>query len=112
MMALIAFGGTFGDPGFSNDSGCELDVDGAADALQRAGYEAFRLPDKYQGRLFHPLDDFIEVHFEADADDPKIINSIDKEINAIVDRRGGIVVESGAIGRDDVPFVDAFDGRD
>ena len=101
LMALIAFAG--------DDS--ELDVDRAADELRLAGYEVFRLPAKYGGRLLIPLDDFIEVHVEG-PDDTKIIHAVMDEINAIVDPCGGCCMECGAIERDHVQFAELFEDAD
>jgi hypothetical protein len=78
LMAFTAFSGE-----------CEgLDVDAAAAELRRAGYEVFRLPDEYRGRLAHPLDDFIEAHIEC-ADDREVRIAIIKDVHAITRRTGG-----------------------
>jgi hypothetical protein len=105
LMALIAFGGV-----------CEnLDVDAAAAKLRQAGYEVFRLPDKYRERLFHPLDDFIEAHIEG-PDDPEVIddvlNAMEREVSAIVDKYGGDCAEWGLVEPDHIPFADVFTGPD
>jgi hypothetical protein len=41
------------------------------------------LPDKYSGRLVHPLDDFIEAIIVG-PNDPKVIDAIINEVEAIV----------------------------
>jgi len=78
LMAFTAFSGE-----------CEgLDVDAAAE-LRRAGYEVFRLPDEYRGRLAHPLDDFIEAHIEC-ADDPRDGSRPGGEAAWLPQRRSGL----------------------
>jgi hypothetical protein len=114
LMASVAFGGGLGDPGSTNDieRDFELDPDLAAAELRQAGYEVFLLPDKYSGRLAHPLDDFIEAVIPG-PNDPKVIDAIMNEIEAIVGRYGGVCFECGPIGRDYVPFAELLkDTRD
>ena len=115
LMATVAFAGDFGDPEYTNDAErtCELDVDRAADELRQAGYEVTQLPDRLGGHLAHPLDDFIEAHIEG-PDDPKVIHAIMDEVNAIVERYGGLCFECGPIGPDHMSFADSFKdiGRD
>jgi hypothetical protein len=97
LMAYIAFGG-----------GCKPDPDSAADELRRAGYEVFRMPDQHP-ILADPLDDHIECVIEG-PDEPKIIDAIFSEINAIVDQYGGLCMECGPVGADYVPFKELFAG--
>jgi hypothetical protein len=98
IMATVAFSGEFGDPGWTNnpENNIRLDVDAAAAELQRAGYEVIRFPDKYAGRLAHPLDDFIAAVIEG-SDDPKVENAIHDEVEAIVCKFGGCCYEWGPI---------------
>ena len=110
MMASIAFSGEFGDPEWTNDPKFDirLDVDAAAAELRQAGFEVFRLPDKYRGRMkssgqTHPLDDFVEVRFDG-ANDPDVMN----EINAIVQKYGGDCFARGPIEPGEEPFADLF----
>jgi hypothetical protein len=112
LMVSVAFGGGLGDPDFAGDSELEtmLDPDFAADELRQAGYEVFRLPEKYGGRLAHPLDDFIEAAILGQ-NDPKVITAIMDEINAIVGKYGGTCIECGPIPGDYVPFADLFNCR-
>ena len=106
-MASIAFGGGFGDPEYAHDPEreVELDPERAAAELRQAGYDVFRMPDKYSFQLAHPLDDFIEAVIDG-SDDDKVIGAIMKEVDAIVERYGGLCRECGPIGRDYVPFAD------
>lgn len=83
LMLRVAFGGEFGDPEYelTKAKGEEweqiLDVDAAAAELRRAGYEVFRMPEKYGGLLAHPLDDFIEAHTHIEgADNDKVIDAL------------------------------------
>jgi hypothetical protein len=92
---------------FSGDDD-ELDVDRAADELQRAGYNVLRMPDGYGGRLAHPLDDFIEAYTEG-PDTYEVTGAMMDEINAIVDRHGGCCMEAGTIECDHVPFAGLFE---
>lgn len=107
LVARVAFGGGLGDPEFTHDveRNCELDVDAAAAELRQAGYEVFRMPDKYSVLLAHPLDDFIEAIIEG-PDDDKVIGAVFEEVNSIVDKYGGLCDECGPVEPDYVPFVD------
>ncbi len=109
LMASVAFGGGLGDPDFTNDveRDFDLDPDLAAAELRQAGYEVYLLPDKYHPRLAHPLDDFIEAVIVG-PNDPKVIDAIMNEVDAIVGKYGGVCIECGPIGRDYVPFADLF----
>jgi hypothetical protein len=109
LMASVAFGGGLGDPEFTNDfeRDFNLDPELAAAELRQAGYEVFLMPEKYSGRLAHPLDDFIEAVIDG-PDDPKVIEAIMREVNAIVDKYGGICMECGLISNGYVPFADLF----
>ena len=71
----------------------------AADELRQAGYEVFRLPDRYRGCLAHPLDDFIEA-VTVGPDDSKVIYAIMNHVEAIVAKYGGCCDECGPIERD------------
>jgi hypothetical protein len=110
LMAKVAFSGEFGDPEWTTADWpeVELDVDAAADELRKAGYEVYRLPDKYGGRLAHPLDDFLELRIEG-VDDDTLMKAIMDEVNAIVDRYGGLCDECGPIEPDRTPFADFID---
>ena len=109
LMATVAFGGDFGDPKFTHDpeNDIQLDVDAAATELQQAGYEVFRMPEKYRGRLAHPRDDFIEAVI-AGPDDDVVIDAMMDEVQAIVRKYGGSCYEGGPVERDYVPFADVF----
>jgi hypothetical protein len=111
LMASVVFGGRLGDPDFAKfiEWDCELDADLAAAELRQAGYEVSRLPDKYSAQLAHPLDDFIEAVILG-PDDPKVIDAIMHEVDAIVGRYGGMCFECGPIGRNHVPFAEIFKG--
>ena len=110
LMASVAFSGESGDPNSTGDAALEgvLDPDLAADELRQAGYEVSLLPDKYGGRLAHPLDDFIEAAILG-KNDPKVITAIIDEIDAIVGKYGGLCIECGPIPEDHVPFANLFD---
>lgn len=115
LMLRVAFGGEFGDPEYelTKAKGEEweqiLDVDAAAAELRRAGYEVFRMPEKYGGLLAHPLDDFIEAHTHIEgADNDKVIDALWNEVDAIVSKFGGLCWECGPIEPDHVPFADLF----
>ena len=98
-----------GDPDFTNDveRDFDLDPDLAAAELRQAGYEVYLLPDKYHPRLAHPLDDFIEAVIVG-PNDPKVVDAIMNEVDAIVGKYCGVCIECGPIGRDYVPFADLF----
>jgi hypothetical protein len=85
----------------------DFDAALAADELRQAGYEVFLLPDRYSAQLAHPLDDFIEAVIFC-PNDPKVINAIMNEVDALVGKYGGVCLECGPIGRDHVPFADVF----
>jgi hypothetical protein len=107
LMMVVGFGGGLGDPDSTSDAVRDFELDPAAAAaeLRWAGYEVFLLPEKYRHLLTHPLDDFIEAHIEG-PDDPKIINAIVSEVEAIVDKYGGVCMEFGPVREDHVPFAD------
>jgi hypothetical protein len=108
LMASVAFGGGLGDAEFLNDPErdyFDLDPDLAAAELRQAGYEVYRLPDKCHALLVHPLDDFIEAVIEG-SNDPKVIDAIMDEVEAIVRKYGGLCFECGPIGPDHVPFAE------
>jgi hypothetical protein len=109
LMASVAFDGGLGDPDFT--SGMEgyfmLDADLATDELRQAGYEVSLLPDKYGGRLAHPLDNFIEAVISGPSDS-KVIDATMNEVEAIVCKYGGCCLECGPIGQDYVPFADLY----
>ena len=109
LLVCVAFGGELGDPEFTNDLERDFDLnpDLAAAELRQAGYEVFLLPDKYNGRLAHPLDDFIEA-VVVGPNDPKVIDALMNEVEAIVSKHGGVCVECGPIGREYVPFAGLF----
>jgi hypothetical protein len=100
LMTLAIFSGTR-----------EPDVDAAAAEVQQAGYEVLRLPDKYRKHLYHPLDDFFEVHIEA-PDDPEDVDEaickIREEVGEIVGKYGGICDDTGPVEPGHIPFADVF----
>jgi hypothetical protein len=110
LMASVAFGGASGEPNFTDEANLEavLDPDLAADELRQAGYEVSLLPDKYGGRLAHPLDDFIEAAILG-KNVPKVTTAIMDEIDAIVGQYGGLCIECGPIPEDYVPFANLVD---
>jgi|SRR6516225_1192906 len=87
----------------------ELDPDpsAAAVALRRAGFEVTMMPEKFRSRLAHPEDDFIEASIDG-TDDDRIVGAIRDEINAIVERYGGLCCVCGPMPSDYVPFEDIF----
>jgi hypothetical protein len=111
LMANVVFCGTYGDPewraAFSPD--VRLDVDAAADELQKAGYKVYRLPDKYRWLLTHPLDEFLELRIEGKTGDDKLIDAISDEVDAIVEKYGGFCDECGPVEPDRAPFADGAD---
>jgi hypothetical protein len=68
-----------------------------------------RLPEKYGGRLAHPLDDFIEAVTEG-PNDEKIIEVLWSEVEAIVGKYGGSCCEFGPVGSDYAPFAELMGG--
>ena len=78
------------------------DPSGAAAALRRAGFEVTMMPEKFRSRLTHPEDDFMEASIDG-IDDDKIVDAIMDEIDAIVERCGGLCCECGPIPSDYVP---------
>jgi hypothetical protein len=110
LMATVAFGGGLGDPESANvpERHYDLDPELAAADLRQAGYEVSLLPDKYTGRLAHPLDHFIEAVILG-PNEPKIIEAIADEVGRIVGKYGGLCIECGPIGRDYVPFAALFE---
>jgi hypothetical protein len=110
LMVEIAFGGGLGDPEFTKDQEWDscLDPDLAAAELRQAGYDVILLPEKYAGRLEHPLDDFLEA-FIVGPDDPKVIDAIMNEVDGIVGKYGEACIKCGPVGGDHVPFAELFD---
>jgi hypothetical protein len=76
----------------------------AAAELRQAGYQVFRIPDKYRNRLAHPLDNGLEAVIDG-ADE----NTIKEDVNAIVAKFGGRCVECGRIEPGYTPFADLFE---
>jgi site-specific DNA-methyltransferase (adenine-specific) len=76
---------------------CDLDgsfpdPDGAAGALEKAGYVVARFPEQSRHRLAYFGDDFLEVVLEAGesvADQDKVLDAIHREIAGIVEAYGG-----------------------
>ena len=101
LMALLAFAG--------DSEG--IDVDRAADELRRAGYTVHRLPDSIRRRISVSGDDFLEAHLEG-SDDPKVVDAMEREVDAIARKYGWDCVESGPIERDHVPFAELFEDVD
>jgi hypothetical protein len=92
--------------------GCDcddFDPDGAAIALRRAGFHVTRMPEEFLSRLESP-DDFILVTTDG-PDDYKFIDTVMDEINAIVDRYGGLLDGCGAIDPNGGPFEELFECR-
>jgi hypothetical protein len=113
VVALVVFAGGFGDPEYTNNPerrDIMLDPDRAADELRKAGYAVTRLPDRYGGYLFHPLDDFIEAVVAA-PHDLKVYGDIMDEISGIVGKYGGECSECGPLEPDHEPFDDLFSER-
>ena len=102
LMVYVAFGGCSDTPWLDPP-----DPDTAADELRRAGYEVHRMPANHP-ILLDDLDDHIEAVIEG-TDDRKIIHATMREVDGIVDRYGGCVIEGGAIGPDYVPFKELFE---
>jgi len=98
ILAIITFSGDL-DP----------DPSDAVFALRRAGFEVTMMPEKFRSRLAHPNDDFMEASIDGTYDD-KVVNAIMHEIDAIVDRYGGLCYECGSMPSDHVPFEELFDG--
>jgi hypothetical protein len=96
LMVSAAFGGDL-DP----------DVDSAAAELRQAGYEVHRPPAQYRGCFYHPQDDHIEAVIPGPNDD-RIIHAVMTEVDRIVHRYGGCVIEFGPIPDDYEPFADLF----
>ena len=95
---------TMGSIAFAGD--LDQDADGAEIALRRAGFHVTRMPDKFRSQLAHPDDEFMEAS-KAGTDDGAIMD----EINAIVERYGGLCDEVGTITSDHVPFKELFEQR-
>jgi len=112
-VAMVVFSGEFGDPEHTNNmewSDIVLDPDLAADALRRAGYTVTRLPDRYGGYLWHPLDDFMEAVIVA-PHELEAYGAIMDKIDAIVGRYGGQCQQCGPLEPDHEPFADLFSGH-
>jgi hypothetical protein len=86
-----------------------FDPDGAEIALRRAGFDVIRMPEKFWSRLELP-DDFILVTTDG-PDDDKFTGAVMDEINAIVNRYGGLLDEWGAIDPNRGPFEELFECR-
>jgi hypothetical protein len=95
LLANIAFGGDLP----------QLNVDAAAEALRKAGYDVHRAPEKYRERYDHPLDDFIEAYIEGDDE-----SAVMDEINALVEAYGGLCHECGSVEPDQAPLSEGSDG--
>jgi hypothetical protein len=83
------------------DGDLELDVDGAAVALRRAGYTVHRMPEKYRPYLPKPHDDSLEV-ITADCD----VFTIHDKIDNIVNRYGGGYLMCGPVEPRYEPFAE------
>jgi len=88
----------------------DFDPDGAAVALRRAGFEVMRMPATFRSRMEIPEDDFILVYTDG-PETYKFMSAVMKEINAIVDRYGGLLNECGPIASDRAPFEELFSFR-
>jgi hypothetical protein len=80
-------------------------MDIAQAELQAAGYEVLRLPERYRSRLFHPLDDFIEVQWTGEPEDSDVRW---REVEGIVGRYGGYADSCGEIEPGYVPFAEVW----
>ena len=63
--------------------------------------------EEFRPRLAHPEDDFMEASIDA-TDDDKTVDAIMDEINAIVDRYGGLCCECGPIPSEHIAFEELF----
>src|SRR6516225_7268967 len=80
----------------------DSDLDLPAEELRKAGYEVHRVP--YSERLRYGLDD---DHIEAVIAGPfadKIVDAVWREVAAIADRYGGMLLEVCTIESDYIPF--------
>jgi hypothetical protein len=94
------------------------DSDGAAAALQKAGFATHRMPIKLRHHLEHPCDDFIEVSAEGPPGpcpvgewSNEVSDACEEFMGAIMDALGPYadhtnVVEWGPVDADYVPFSD------
>jgi hypothetical protein len=92
--------------------GCEYpyDSDGAARALERAGFTVARLPVKYRRRMAVPDDDFIEAIITRRNDDDGEMETMWEEVDALVGPYGGQCTESPhVIGFNYEPFKELFE---
>ena len=76
-------------------------MDQAVADLQQVGFEVFRMPEKYRGA--HPRDVLLEAVVAGTDKD-----AVEGEVNAIVDKFGGLCVECGQIEPGYTPFPDLF----
>ena len=97
IMGSIAFAGSL-DP----------DLNGAAVALRRAGFELIMMPERFRAYVDHPDDYFMEASIAGSQDDESI-RAIMNKINAIVGRYKGDCWECGPILSNHVPFEGLFD---
>jgi hypothetical protein len=101
-MAQICFG-------YNNEG---LDVDGAAAALERAGFAVHRLPEEYRGLMQIPDDDFIEAVTTGRGESDDEMHDLWEEVDAIVGKFGGECTECpGPIGVEYTPFYELFETR-
>ena len=89
LVVCIGFSGVW-IPGFG------YDPERAATELRQAGYEVSRPPDADADPPGHPLDDYFLAIIEGE-DDPKIIEAVRQEVEAIVAPYGGDIHEWGVL---------------
>ena len=81
-----------------------LNVDAAVAALEKAGYEVHRLPEKYRKRLDFPGEAFLEVRIEGHGEENAFAHM--KAVNAIVSQYGGGTQECWVTETGPAPFAD------
>jgi hypothetical protein len=74
-------------------------------ALREAGYEVLTMPEEFRSLLRHPGDDYLEVTKCIAGDEYTQAIEMMDDVNAIVDRYGGMCRECGDIDEDHVPFL-------
>jgi hypothetical protein len=95
-MAVIAFSG-----------GLSPDVDAAAVALRKAGFEVLRMPSEYHKRMDVPGDECVEAYkmHDENHDEDDALHAMFEEVNALVDQYGGLAHECGVVEQGHVPFA-------
>jgi hypothetical protein len=110
LMGYAIFSGDFAEP----DSTRVLDVDMAyAEILelgpeyQLEGFTVLRLPQHLRMWLYHPLDDFLEIHWVG-LDDDDEITDVKAAVEGIAARYGGYADMFGPQEPDHRPFSPLF----